>query len=115
MGGRLVRAALATYQRLDATWAFDRAASLARAHGVSVPARHRGGRRGYGPELSPREAEVARLAGAGRTNAQIAAELFVSVSTVKKHLAATFRKLDVTSRPELVRRLVSTDNGPLGP
>ena len=115
VGGRLVRAALATYQRLDATWAFDRAASLARAHGVSVPARHRGGRRGYGPELSPREAEVARLAGAGRTNAQIAAELFVSVSTVKKHLAATFRKLDVTSRPELVRRLVSTDNGPLGP
>ncbi len=114
-GGRLVRAALATYQRLDATWSYDRAASLARAQGVSVPARHRGGRRGYGPDLSPREAEVARLAGAGRTNAQIAAELFVSVSTVKKHLAATFRKLEVTSRPELVRRLVSSDNGPLGP
>jgi len=34
---------------------------------------------------------------------------------VQADLAATFRKLDVTSRPELVRRLVSTDNGPLGP
>lgn len=116
-----LESALDTYQRLGATWDLDRAASLARRHGVSVPARHRGGRRGYGQELSPREAEVARLAGAGRTNAEIAAELFLSVSTVKKHLAAALRKLGVPSRPALVRRLSAdgefsaTNNGPAGP
>lgn len=92
------------YRRLGATWDLDRAAATARRHGVSLPARHRGGARGYGADLSPREWKVAELASTGRTNGEIAAELFVSVKTVDKHLSAALRKLGVRSRTALARR-----------
>ncbi|MPZ25468.1 MAG: AAA family ATPase [Micromonosporaceae bacterium] len=98
-------AALATYERLGARWDLARAARIARLHGVSVPARHRGGHRGYGTALSPREREVAELAATGRTNKEIAAELFLSAETVKKHLQAGMRKLGVQSRAALAHRL----------
>jgi DNA-binding NarL/FixJ family response regulator len=48
--------------------------------------------------LSARELEVAELVAAGRTNRQIAAELFLSEKTVESHLAHIFGKLDVRSR-----------------
>ena len=51
--------------------------------------------------LSPREKEVARLAALGYSNAQIAEELFISVETVKRHMATIFEKLNITSRNEL--------------
>ena len=48
--------------------------------------------------LTPRELEVLRLVAAGRTNAQIAAELVLSEKTVARHLSNIFTKTHVTSR-----------------
>lgn len=56
----------------------------------------------YFSKLSRREAEVARLAAKGYTNAQIAEELFISVETVKRHMATIFEKLGIESRKDLM-------------
>jgi len=98
---RWLHDAAGSYQDLGALYDLDRAAVLAREHDVSLPARHRGGRRGYGDELSPREREVAELAAAGLSNKEIAEKLFVSVNTVKKQISAAMRKLGVRSRTAL--------------
>jgi DNA-binding CsgD family transcriptional regulator len=50
--------------------------------------------------LTGREREVAQLVAAGRSNAQIAAELFLSVRTVESHIYRACVKLGVTSREE---------------
>jgi LuxR family maltose regulon positive regulatory protein len=54
--------------------------------------------------LSPRERAVLRFLPTMMSNQEIAAELFVSVNTVKTHLKAIYRKLDVADRREAVRR-----------
>jgi DNA-binding CsgD family transcriptional regulator len=100
-----LRAAMETYQRLGATWDAARAAQVARHHEVSLPAAHRGGRRGYGDRLSPREREVAQLAAEGMTNGEIARNLFLSPKTVDKHVGAALRKLGVRSRRSLANHL----------
>ncbi|HEX6335739.1 MAG TPA: AAA family ATPase [Jiangellaceae bacterium] len=101
--------ALDAFRKLGADWDAGRVTRLARRHGVSVPARHRGGRRGYGNALSPREREVAELAAMGRSNKQIAADLFLSVNTVARHVSAAMRKLEVRSRAALAHRLTADD------
>jgi DNA-binding NarL/FixJ family response regulator len=53
-------------------------------------------------DLTPREIEVLRLVGAGRTNAEIGRALFVSEATVKTHLLRTFGKLGVSDRTAAV-------------
>jgi len=51
--------------------------------------------------LTPSELRIAQLAEQGRTNRQIAHELYLSIKTVEGHLARAFGKLDIASRTEL--------------
>jgi len=54
--------------------------------------------------LSDRELTVLRFLPTLMSNAEIAAEMYVSVNTVKTHLKHVYRKLDVTDRRDCVRR-----------
>ncbi len=58
------------------------------------------------PELTPREADVLTRIAEGRTNPEIAAELFLTVPTVKSYVTQVFAKLGVRSRAEAVARVL---------
>lgn len=64
--------------------------------------------------LTPREQEVAELAAKGLTNRQIAARLFITVDTVKKHLTRVFAQTGCTSRAQLAARY-GTSQASTGP
>jgi DNA-binding CsgD family transcriptional regulator len=70
-----------------------------------------GRRRASEEELTEMEERVARLAAEGRSNKEIAAELFVSVHTVGAHLSHAYRKLGIKSRGELAGRLATPTGG----
>jgi DNA-binding CsgD family transcriptional regulator len=63
------------------------------------------GRRPHGDGLTAAELRVAELAAQGKQNKEIAATLFLGVSTVEMHLSRAYRKLGVRSRTELAGRL----------
>lgn len=55
--------------------------------------------------LTNREKEIAAAVMFGKTDQQIAEELCISITTVRTHLKHLFRKLDVSSRAQLMRRI----------
>jgi DNA-binding CsgD family transcriptional regulator len=101
-----LRVALELFERLDgAAWAW-RARSELRASGETARKRD--------PstlgQLTVQERRVARLAGRGLTNQQIAERLFVSRYTVGYHLRKVYAKLGITSRAELSQLDLTEDD-----
>jgi DNA-binding NarL/FixJ family response regulator len=93
-----VRAELIT---LGALGDADRVVRTLREHGVAAKGPQRGGKRGLGDQLSPRELEVVRLLARGQTDREIAEVLVVSPKTVAYHLDSARRKLKAQSRTAL--------------
>lgn len=106
-GGELLLGALEEFERLGASWDAARVRSACRTQGVTLPYPWRGGRKEYGNGLSPREVEVARLAGLGKTNREIAEALVLSRNTVKHHVSSALRKLQIGSRNDLALVVLS--------
>lgn len=100
---RIPEAREALYRAVDMAGDMGMERLRERAHQELVLAGGRPRRvRVTGPEsLTAAQQQVARLAAAGRSNRQIAEELFVTIKTVETHLAAVYRKLGVATRDEL--------------
>lgn len=81
-------AAMATYQRLGAVLDVARIDAASSKGNGSDP----------GSGLTGREVEVLRHVATGKTNRQIAAQLFISEKTVARHVSNIFTKVDVSSR-----------------
>jgi DNA-binding CsgD family transcriptional regulator len=73
--------------------------------GIRGPRPAPGSRPDGGPALTSAEQQVADLVLTGRTNTEIAAELFMGKRTVEAHLSQVYRKYQVRSRTELTRKL----------
>jgi DNA-binding NarL/FixJ family response regulator len=56
-------------------------------------------------ELTNAERRVAALVASGKTNREVASQLFTTITTVEAHLTRIYRKLDLRSRTELARRV----------
>jgi DNA-binding NarL/FixJ family response regulator len=62
--------------------------------------------------LSPREAGIAQLIGRGMSNSEIAAELLLSVATVKTHIGQIFTKLGMNSRVQVALLIHEAGSAP---
>ena len=81
---------------------------------VGPPAGSAGLRRGPAPlQLTPQELQVALVVAGGATNAEAAAQLFLSPKTIEYHLSNAYRKLGIRSRAELVRAVLSASPAPV--
>lgn len=73
--------------------------------------RPRGWDESNAPFLSPREKQVLALVVMGMSNAEIAKRLGIVETTVKSHISASYRKLDVRSRSEACSRILDPHTG----
>lgn len=60
--------------------------------------------------LTPRERQIADLVALGRTNAEIGNELWITENSVKQALKRMFRKLEVSSRTEMIAQITATQH-----
>jgi DNA-binding CsgD family transcriptional regulator/tetratricopeptide (TPR) repeat protein len=98
-------AALEAFEGGGATpWA-ERARTELRASGLTLRRRQPAARE----QLTPQELQIARLVAEGKTNRDVAATLFVTPKTVEFHLTRVYRKLEIHSRAELVRRIADDE------
>jgi DNA-binding CsgD family transcriptional regulator len=106
-----LRTAFDMFDAMGADGFAERAGVELRATGERV------GRRDVGApeELTPQETQIAALVSQGEANREIAARLFISPSTVEYHLRKVFRKLGLTSRTQLARRILDDDISPTIP
>jgi DNA-binding CsgD family transcriptional regulator len=96
-----LRAAHRSFDRMLTCGFARRAERELAATGETVRKRSPGGR----DDLTPQEAEIARLAGEGYTNPEIGTRMFLSARTVEWHLRKVFAKLGIGSRRQLRRLL----------
>jgi DNA-binding CsgD family transcriptional regulator len=96
-----LRCAYALFSAVGMEAFAERARAELRATGAQVLKRTPGA----GDVLTAQEALIARLASQGASNAQIAAQLFISPATVAYHLGKVFAKLGISSRGQLARAL----------
>ncbi|MGH3774109.1 MAG: helix-turn-helix transcriptional regulator [Pseudonocardiaceae bacterium] len=108
-GGEIARArvllaeALHTAETCGAGWHANRARAEWRRAGGRTRSRKP-------DELSPQEVTVAQLAQAGRTNREIAQQLYLSIKTVETHLGHIYQKLGIRSRWQLKNTSLDTNS-----
>jgi DNA-binding CsgD family transcriptional regulator len=103
-----LRAALDTFEGIGVTLWAERTRGELRATGETARRREPSTL----DELTPQELRVARLVASGASNKDVAAQLFVSRRTVEYHLGKVFVKLGVSSRAQLVRVGLASDDEP---
>jgi len=94
-----LRTALDQFTQLGARPWETRARSELRASGETARRRDPSTR----DQLTPQELQIARLVAGGRSNPEVAGQLFLSPRTIDYHLRKVFAKLEITSRAELAR------------
>jgi DNA-binding CsgD family transcriptional regulator len=100
-----LRAAFETFDRVGARpWA-ERARTELGASGEHLRRRNPT----TNEQLTPQELQIALLVADGLKNRDVGARLFLSIKTIEFHLTRIYRKLQIHSRSELVRRMVGAD------
>ncbi len=102
-----LRAAIDTFERLDARPWIDRARAELAATGVTVRRRDPS----TIDDLTPQELQIAILLAGGRTTREAATALFLSPKTIEYHLRHVYQKLAIHSRDELGRTLAASRPG----
>lgn len=100
---KLRRAARASLE--EASECFDRIGARRFSERAAAETSRLGGRTASRDQLTPSEQRIAALVAQGRTNKEVAAELFVTVHTVEAALTRVYAKLEVRSRSELAGKL----------
>jgi DNA-binding NarL/FixJ family response regulator len=95
------------YEALDASWDMRRAVARLRPYGISRDIRSRRPLAFGWDALTPAERTIAYMVADGRSNPDIAAELFLSRNTVQTHVSRILTKLRAQSRTDIAREVLA--------